>query len=335
MPKRVNNIYVKATSLEALYGGYLRGRMGKRRKGAVARFEGNLGANLQKLERELADGSYRPRPYKQFYVTEPKRRLISAPHFRDVVVQHAIYALIYPIFDASFIHDNYGCRVGKGTHRAADQAQRFLRQVPAGSFTLQMDISKFYYRIDRDILRTLLAKKIKDEALLDLIMMFAVMEGPVGLPIGNLLSQLLALIYLDALDHYAKRELKCKRYVRYVDDFIVFGLESRDEANALRVRIETFLHDALRLSLSRYSIHPTRRGLNFVGFRTWRSTRFVRRHSLHTFSKALKKDAVTSMVSIMGNAKRSATYAHFCRRVKSERPHLLAQLPENHRHACI
>ena len=334
MPKRHGNLFEKCFTLEALHAAYLTSRKGKRRKKAILEFERNLGANLQQLYDEIHSRTYAPRPYTTFMVREPKPRLIYAPSFRDVVIQHAIYAVIYPIFDAGFIHDSYGCRVGKGTHRAADQAQKFLREAPAESFTLQMDIRKFFYRIDRDRLMELIEKKIKDRDLLDLLRGFTHYPDATGIPIGNLLSQLFALIYLNPLDHFAKRAMKCGSYVRYVDDFIVYGLPSRDAANTLREIIGDFLRDELHLEFSRYTIAPTKRGLNFVGFRTWRSTRFVRRHSLHTFSRSLRHGSLPSLVSVLGNARYTATYRHFCRRILSERPDLVSQLPEQHRHAC-
>jgi retron-type reverse transcriptase len=123
MPKRYGHLFDKTFTLEALYAAYYRARRGKRKTLAVLRFEATLGANLQALHDELHAGTYAPQPYRHFIITEPKPRQISAPAFRDVVVQHAIYAVINPIFDAGFIHDNYGCRTLKGTHRASDAAQ--------------------------------------------------------------------------------------------------------------------------------------------------------------------------------------------------------------------
>lgn len=333
MPKRHANLYEECFTMEALFEAYYRARAGKREKYSVMEFERELGANIVQLKAELdaydpsdSDPSYQPQPYRRFMVTEPKPREIAAPAFRDVVVQHAIYAVIYPLFDKTFIHDSYGCRVGKGTHRANDQAQRFLRQCPDGSYTLQLDIRRFYYRIRRGILQRLLERKIKDRRLVALIMMFAESDSRFGVPIGNLLSQLLALIYLNPLDHYVKRVLKIKRYVRYVDDFILFGL-TRERAFQCRRMIEQFLRDALGLELSRWTVAPASRGVNFVGFRTWRRTRYVRKHSLYRFSKSLKRGDVASLTSIMGNALRTATYAHLCRRIASERPDLIPRLP--------
>lgn len=336
MPKRQGNLYPQICTVDALYAAFLRAKRGKSTRPAVMRFEANLGSELQKLSDELSGGIYRPQPYRCFKVNESRKaRNINAPAFRDVVVQHAVYAVLNPIFERRFIHDNYGCRINKGTHRAADQAQRFLRAAPADSVTLQMDIRKFYYSIVRSILRKLAAKVIKDGRMLDLFMLFAeIGEDGIGVPIGNLLAQIQAVLYLNALDHFVKRELKCKHYVRYVDDFIIFGIANRDEAQALLARIKAFIGDELGLEFSRYTIAPVSRGLNFVGFRTWRKTRFVRRHSMHNFSRAMRSGALLSIVSIMGNAKRSASYNHFCRRLAAERPDLVFQLPESHRHAC-
>lgn len=326
MPKRHGHLFERCFAPEALYQAYLDARRGKRKTPAVQDFERDLGANLSRLHSELHDGGYQVSPYRRFVIREPKPREISAPAFRDRVVQHAIYSVVYPIFDRGFIHDSYGCRIGKGTHRAADQAQRFLRAVPADRYTLQLDIRRFYYRIDRAILRDLLERKLKDARLLDLLLAFARMDAPLGLPIGNLLSQLYGLIYLDPFDHFVKRELRAERYVRYVDDSILFGM-TRDAARDHLARIHAWLANRLHLELSRYTIAPVARGVNFVGFRTWRSIRFPRKRSLYRFSRSLRRGEVASLNAIMGHALRTATHRHFCRRIRAERPDLIPRLP--------
>lgn len=326
MPKRHGNLFNDMFSLDSLHNAYLKARKRKRKKASIAAFERNLGANLQRLHDELHSGTYQPRPYKTFEVFEPKRRVIYAPHFRDVVVQHAMYAVLYPIMDSTFCHESYGCRVDKGTHKAADRAQQFLRQSGPDSYVLQIDIRKFFYRIDRSILMQLWAKKIKDQRVLALIADFADYPEPAGIPIGNLLSQLDALVYLNPFDHFVKRELKVAKYVRYVDDSIMFDL-TQQQARDMLERIQTWLAENLRLELSKWSIHKTMRGVNFVGFRTWRKTRFVRKHSLCNFSKALRRGRVDSLVSSFGNALHSASARHMAKRLSAERPDLLPQLP--------
>lgn len=325
MPKRHGALFERMFTLDGLYRAYLKSRQGKRKKAAIASFERNLGANLQRLHDELHSGTYKPRPYKTFEVFEPKRRTIYAPHFRDVVVQHAMYALLYPIMDAGFCHDSWGCRVGKGTHGAADRAQDHLRNSRPDSYLLQMDIRKFFYRIDRDVLATLWARKIKDAKVLELLSVFAQYPDGAGIPIGNLLSQLSALVYLSPMDHYIKRELGIKRYVRYVDDFILFDLD-REQAHDLRVRIEVWLKETLRLELSKWTVQPVRRGFNFVGFRTWRKTRFVRKHALHTFSRALRRGRIASVTSALGHARHTASFKHMANRC-TEFPRVLSAMP--------
>lgn len=321
MPKRHGNLFEKCFSIEALYEAYLKARRAKRVKRSIMEFERDLGHNLHQLHVELMTGEYQPREYKVFEVHEPKRRLIYAPHFRDMVVQHAAYAVLYPIYDRTFVHDSYGSRIGKGTHRASDRAQQFLRESRPDSYVLKLDIRKFFYRIDRQVLAGLLAKKVKDKRLLRVMLMFANYPDKTGIPIGCLMSQLYALIYMNPLDHFIKRVLKVKKYVRYVDDFILFDLD-RNTAFNFKDRITFWLKIVLKLELSKWTISPVSRGVNFVGFRTWRSRRFVRKHSMYTFSKRLKRGDVRALVSIVGNARHTASYAWFKGRVIRERPDL-------------
>lgn len=324
MPKRHGQLYQQLT-LDALHRAYLRTRSGKRHLPSTLVYERDLGANLHRLHQQLHDDSYQIQPYRTFHVHEPKTRLISAPAFQDRIVQHAIYELIYPIFDRTFIHDSYGCRVGKGTHKAADQAQRFLRQSHPSSYTLQLDIRRFYYSIDRGQLRSLLERKLKDRRLLLLMLRFAEQPEPCGLPIGNLLSQLFALIYLNPIDHWIKRDLNVRRYVRYVDDSILFNL-GRNQAQELRERYAERIRDQLGLTLSRHTIARVSRGVNFVGFRTWRRYRLSRKHSLFRFNRSLRAGDIPSLNAIIGHALRTATITHYRRRLATERPALIPLL---------
>lgn len=337
MPKRFGNLYTPTFTLDRLHAAYLIARKGKRKTRSVQIFERDLGANLAALEHELQAGSYTPKPYRHFVVYGPKPRNIAAPTFRDVVAQHAIYATISPIFEATFLADSYGCRVSGGAHRASDALQRAMRAAPDGAYLLQMDVRRFYYRIDHAILRGLIERKIKDRRLVDLMMVFA-RDGSedVGLPIGNLLSQIYALIYLDAVDHYIKRDIKAGTYARYVDDMILV-VRSKAEAARVKASVEAFLADRLRLGLSKWSITPVSKGANFVGFRTWRSRRFVRKRALYTFSKSMARGRVDSLNSILGHAHRTSSLAHMMRRLTAENPGLAQKVtpPRRSRHAHV
>ena len=330
--KRIGFLYEKAFTPEALLTAFYMAARHKHGKRSCFKFERNLAANLDALHQELADGSYKPRPYYSFMVYEPKPRRIYAPAFRDLVVQRAIYAVAGPIFDRTFIDQSFACRIGRGTHKAADYAQAALQRCEPGSYTLKLDIRKFFYRIDRSILRGLIERKVKDARFVDLMMLFADYGEPVGIPIGNLLSQLYALIYLNPLDHFIKRELGVKHYCRYVDDFILFGI-SRDEAIDCRERIVRFI-GRLKLELSKSTIARATHGVNFVGYRTWASRRFIRRHSLYTFRSALKRGRMDSAVSVLGHARRTHSLQHMLRHLKEHHHAYHHQLPQIYRRAC-
>lgn len=307
--KRIGFLFDQTFTQDSLLAAFYDAARHKHGKRACFQFEKHLAINLDTLHRELHDGSYRPRPYYSFMVYEPKPRKIYAPAFRDLVVQHAIYRVISPIFDRTFIDQSFACRVGRGTHKAADYAQTVLQQIPRDSYTLKLDIRKFFYRIDRAILRKQVEHKIKDARFIDLMMLFADHGEPEGIPIGNLLSQIYALIYLNPLDHFIKRELGIQYYCRYVDDFVLFGL-SREFAIKCQTQIVAFIKNRLKLELSKSTIAPVTRGINFVGYRTWASKRFVRRHSLYTFRKSTKRGDIESITSCLGHAHNTHSLQH-------------------------
>ena len=310
--KRIGMLYEKISSVDALYAAYLDARMGKRNKKATFLFEKNLGAELNKLSYELKTKIYAPKPYKKFYVFEPKKREINAPHFRDLVVQHAIYREIYDVFNNSFIDQSFACRKGKGTHSASAYTQKELKKYEGELYCLKLDVRKFFYRIDREILKKLFEKKIKDRSFINLMCEFAKMETPIGIPIGNLLSQLYALIYLNSVDHFIKRVLHVKSYVRYVDDMVLIGLTFQ-QAKHYKVLIENFLKNELNLELSKWTLSKIKNGVNFVGYRTWKRKKFVRKHSMIKFKRACKQNNINAIASLLGHAKGTNTMPYFTR----------------------
>jgi len=304
----------QVADIDNLYNGYLSARKTKRTKKAVYEFEKDLGRNLQALSDELTAGTYAPSGYREFKIYEPKERLIVAPTFRDSIVQHTVYDLVYDDFDRGFIFDSYGCRRGKGTHRASARVQKFMRSSDAESYYLQLDIRKYYYRMNHVMLRDRLARKVKDEGLLDLMMLF-VSTGDRGLYVGNVLSQLYGLIYLDRLDHYIKRVLKVKKYIRYVDDFILIGL-SKDQATEYKILIELYIKQHLALELSKFRKAKVKSGSNFVGYRTWQHKKLLRKRSIYRFTKALKIGNMNSIMSMLGHAKHSCNYMNMVKQLE-------------------
>lgn len=309
-PKRIGNLFEKAFCMENLYAAFLDARKGKRNKRATLKFETNLGSELLALHSELHTGTYRPRAYTHFKVYEPKERVINAPSFRDLVVQHAIYRVVYDLFDIGFIATSFACRKGGGTHKASRYTQAQMQKYSGDLYFLKIDVKKFFYSINRDVLKKLFEKKIKDTRFVKIMCEFAEMNEEKGIPIGNLLSQIYALIYLNPLDHYIKRELKIKSYVRYVDDCVLIGL-THDEAKQAKNKCEEFLRDMLHLELSHWHIQKIKRGINFVGYRTWKRAKFVRKHSMYKMRRAIKKGNIESIVSLVGHAKNTNTLAYY------------------------
>ena len=148
------------------------------------------------------------------------------------------------------------------------------------------------------------------------MMLFADYGEPIGIPIGNLLSQIYDLIYLNPLDHFIKRQLHIRYYCRYVDDFILFGI-TRNEAIKYRATIIQFLKQRLNLELSKSTISPIKRGINFVGYRTWRSKRFIRKRSLYGARRALRRQQLQSLISILGHSRRTHSLQLLLRTVRS------------------
>ena len=303
----VSEMYARICSWENLRLAHRKAARGKRGKQAAAAFEYNLADRLLELQYELTTKTYQPGPYHSFYIHDPKRRLISAAPFRDRVIHHALCNVTEPVFERSFVHDSYANRIGKGTHRALDRAQSFARRF---RYVLQCDVEQFFPAIDHQVLRAILARKIGDPDLLWLVdQVLASGVGllaeeyrlryfpgdtlldalrPRGLPIGNLTSQFWANCYLNPLDHFVKRELRCQGYLRYVDDYLLFA----DDKQTLWVWRDAVVRRSARLRLT---IHPgahprpTAEGFPFLGFVVYPTHRRLKRRKVVAYRRRLRR----------------------------------------------
>jgi RNA-directed DNA polymerase len=160
-----HSLFSQIISIDNLYHSWLEFKKGKRKSFDVQIFERNLEDNLFKLHTELKTKNYWHGKYISFYITDPKQRHIHKATVRDRIVHHAVYRVLYPIFDKSFIFDSYSCRVGKGTHKAVYRLEKFVRKVSKNykgqSLVLKCDVRKFFASVDHDILMSLIEKKIK------------------------------------------------------------------------------------------------------------------------------------------------------------------------------
>ena len=328
--KRAGNLYPGMHTTDALLAAYHHASRHKRGHRACFEFARNLGSNLAALQHELQTQTYAPRPCSRFIVNDGRKpRLIEAPAFRDLVVQHAVYAATSPFFEARYIDTNFACRVGLGTHKAADWLQAAMRRAPRTDWILHVDVRKFFYSIDRDTLQALLQRVIKCKPTLAIMAAFAHRPDATGVPIGNLMSQTFANLYLDSLDHYCKRSLKIAEYGRYMDDSIMLA-PSRAVGLAWLASIRRHLA-ALGLEISHYSLHPIKRGANFCGFRTWASGRFVRPRIISAVRSDARKGRLESIVSRLGHARRTCSLKPLLSYLKDRHHAIFVRLPKAYR----
>ncbi len=301
-------LYAQITRWDNLRLAYKKAAKGKRGKGPASRFEYRLEDNLAALQHDLQTKTYQPGQYASFYIHEPKRRLISAAPFRDRVVHHALCNLIEPMFERSFIEDSYANRVGKGTHRALDRCQAFARRYP---YVLPCDLKQYFPSIDHQILRHLLARKIGCPDTLWLIdQILASGSGvlaeeyelvwfpgddllaalrPRGLPIGNLTSQFWANCYLNDFDHFVKRKLRCRGYVRFVDDFLLFADDKTTLWQWREVVTGYLAQLRLTLHLNKAQVRPVTEGIPFLGFVIYPQRRRVKGRKVVHFRRRLRR----------------------------------------------
>lgn len=207
--------------------------------------------------------------YSFFKVFDPKERLICAAAFPERVLHHAMMNHCEPVLENFSIFDSYACRKGKGLHKALDRASEFARK---SKWHLKLDIRKYFDSIDHDIAMTLLSRRFKDPRLLllfqKILQSYHTQPGK-GVPIGNLISQHLANFYLGVFDHWVKETRRVRCYLRYMDDFILFG-QTRDALKAELREIEEFLSIHLSLSLKEpIQLNRCGLGVPFLGFRVF------------------------------------------------------------------
>ena len=243
---------------------------GKRNKKDVQDFEFNLENNLFHIHQELRSKAYQHSHYITFNVCDPKLRKIHKATVGDRILHHAIFRILYSVFDKSFIFDSYSCRVNKGTHRAVNRLEKFCGKASKNNskniFALKCDIKKFFDSVDQEILLELIREKIQDKNAIWLIEKI-IRSFPKGLPLGNVTSQLFANIYLNELDQFVKHKFRMRYYLRYCDDFIILS-DSENYLRGLIPEINNFLQGKLKLKLhpDKIIIRKHRRGIDFLGY---------------------------------------------------------------------
>jgi retron-type reverse transcriptase len=270
-----------------LYNAYLNARRQKKYRKEVLAFSYNLETNLIALQRALKERAYRVGKYRPFIVEEPKRRQIVALPFVDRIVQWALCLVIEPAFEQRMIADSFACRTGKGTAAAVKRLSYFMGK-PGNVYYLKLDVKSFFASIDRGILKSIVRRYIEDEGIIRLLDAIFDSSPVPGLPIGNLMSQLFANVYLHELDHHCKNALGVKYYLRYMDDVIILS-HGKAYLRAVLADIKYFLASRLVLALNQKThIGKCGDGIEFVGFRVWRGLRMVKKQSMTRMRKKVK-----------------------------------------------
>ncbi len=247
---------------------------GKRNKKDVQEFSLHLMDNIITLHQDLASRAYHHGGYQAFNISDPKPRNIHKAIVRDRLLHHAIYRILYPFFDKTFISDSYSCRLKKGTLKALNRFRSFGYKTSQNNtktcWILKCDIRKFFSNVNHEILLGILGDYIHDKKILwlleEIINSFS-SKPEIGLPLGNLTSQLLVNIYMNEFDRYVKHKLKIRYYIRYADDFVILS-DDRNYLENLIFPISEFLFEKLKLQLhpNKISIKTLNSGVDFLGW---------------------------------------------------------------------
>jgi len=289
MSRYLPPLFKEITSWQNLRKAALAARKGTQPNADVQKFFFDLENQLCKLEGELRSNRWRPGAYRYFQVYEPEQRTIAVAPFADRVVHHAIVDVLTPHYERFFYAHSYACRKGKGTHRAVARAQKNLQ---ANAWYLKTDVKQFFDTVDHSRLKSIVQKKIKEFSLLSTLDLIFENGGYMGkgLPIGNLTSQFFANVYLNELDNFIKRRLRCKFYVRYMDDFVLFHPD-KAQLQIWKEAIEAFLdqHLKLALKLEATQLNTYLHGLGFCGTRIFRRLIRVRKPTLQRIVQKVKQ----------------------------------------------
>jgi len=319
--RRFIHTYDNIITVEKLLNAWQEFLRDKRNRKDVILFQAKLMDNVLELYNDLKNKTYIHGGYHEFHISDPKPRIIHKASVRDRLLHHLLYQELYPYFDTRFIHDSCSCRVEKGTHKAMNRFRYFHRKVSKNNtkicHVLKCDIKKFFANIDHEILKSILVKHIQDRDILWLLNqvidsfeskhIYAMAEmRKVGLPLGNLTSQLLVNIYMNEFDQFVKRELKVKYYIRYADDFVILQ-NSRISLEELLPKISQFLKEELKLELhpNKVSIETIAPGIDFLGWVHFPRHRVLRTSTKRRMLKNLKhnpkEESLQSYLGMLGH----------------------------------
>lgn len=269
----VHKSYDELFSLYNLLCAWRKFRRGKTRKKDILDYELHLEDNLFNLYEALHQDIYEHSAYQYFQIFDNKKRNISKAAVRDRIIHQIVFDYLSEIFEPNFISDSYASRLNKGSYKALRAFQYFIKlnQHPQKAcFVLKCDVKKYFDNINHEILLRLIKARVADDKVFSIIQKIikSYSSGDNrGIPLGNITSQIFANIYLNDLDRYVKKELGCRFYVRYNDDFVILSESSR-WLEEIRGKIITFVEEELYLNipLEKTSLRKITWGVDFLGF---------------------------------------------------------------------
>jgi hypothetical protein len=311
--KRANNLYKKVYDINNIRDVYRDIKLNCKNAHAIYKFNLNESANIYDILEKLYNKNYKFSKYHIFLIKEPKYRLIMSENVPDKIVNHLISrCILLPALEHKLIDTNVATRINKGSRYAFDYLNKYINKLLLDNkdiYILKIDIKKYFYNIDHEILFNRLQKDIKDKDALAIIKNsldttnmdyvnymitqvkndeikkiqtlkipleeklkkikevsnIPIYEKNKGLGIGNMTSQMLAVYYLNDVDHFIKEELKCKYYIRYMDDLIILD-NVKDNLKNIFPLIENKINDLNLFINEKSRIINLRRGFSFLGY---------------------------------------------------------------------
>lgn len=312
--KRKGNLFNDLCDFVNIIEADINARKGKARSRIfIEKHDENLIEEDKALASAFMESTYKTSKYDMFTIYEPKKRLIyRLPYYPDRIAHHAIMLVTKELWTKLFIPNTYSCIEGRGIHKCLNDLRKDLRKTRKSDTTkycLKLDIKKFYPSINHVILKAILAKKIKDKRLLNLLSeIIDSVNGingvyGIGVPIGNYLSQFFANLYLTYFDYWCKQELKCRYYYRYADDIVILSNNKRYLHNIL-CAIKIYLKEELYLKVKdNFQIFPVECGIDFVGY--------IFRHNYVLVRKRIKNSCFRKLTNCKTPAERERCWASY------------------------
>jgi hypothetical protein len=308
MSSIIHKSYDELFSLDNMFYAWKIFRRGKTRKKDTMNFEMHLEDNIFSLYEEIKNNKYRHSLYKHFQIFDNKKRDIYKAEVKDRIIHQIIYDYLLLFFNPSFISDSYASRKNKGQYKAVDTFRYFIKlasNTHRECYVLKCDVGKYFDNIDHNVLFDIIKEKVSCEKVLKIIQEVissyhssAYLQK--GIPLGNITSQIFANVYLNLLDQYVKKELKCRFYLRYNDD-LVFIFQNNKNIENIRDKVKLFVKEKLFLEIpfTKTSIQKISWGIDFLGFTILPEAILLRDKTKHKIYANINRKNIHSYFGIL------------------------------------